>query len=222
MRLQMTVAESRPCVLAAEARESPQSIVKESGIMSSIGPDTHGIDFNAVYSAFYPRILRYLARLVGPEEAEDVSQEVFIKISRALGDYRGEGLSSWVYRIATNAAMDRRRRVSPIAVPAEEELVAADSAETAEQHLIRGEMSECVRRLIDELPDTYRAVLILSEIEGLADAEIARVVGATLETVKIRLHRARRRLREALVDRCSLYRDGDDRLLCDRKAPSGH
>ena len=190
--------------------------------MSSIGRDTHGVDFNTVYSAFYPRILRYLARLVGPDEAEDLSQEVFIKISRSLGDYRGEGISSWVYRIATNAAMDRRRCASPIAIPAEEESMAPDSAETAEQRLIRGEMSECVRGLIEELPDTYRAVLILSEIEGLADAEIASVVGATLETVKIRLHRARRRLREALVDRCSLYHDGDDRLLCDPKAPAGH
>ena len=75
--------------------------------MSSIGRDTHGVDFNTVYSAFYPRILRYLARLVGPDEAEDISQEVFIKISRSLGNYRGEGISSWVYRIATNAAMDR-------------------------------------------------------------------------------------------------------------------
>ena len=99
--------------------------------------------------------------------------------------------------------------------------MAPGSAETAEQHLMRGEMSDCVRGLIDALPDTYRAVLILSEIEGLADAEIASVVGATLETVKIRLHRARRRLREALIDRCSLYHDGDDRLLCDRKAPAG-
>jgi RNA polymerase sigma-70 factor (ECF subfamily) len=222
MRLQMTVAETGPCVQAMEAGRSLQSIVKESGIMSSIGPDTDGVDFNTVYSDFYPKILRYLARLVGPEEAEDVSQEVFIKISRSLGDYRGEGLSSWVYRIATNAAMDRRRRASPIAIPAEEESMTPDSAETAEQHLIRGEMSECVRGLIDALPDTYRAVLILSEIEGLADAEIASVVGATLETVKIRLHRARRRLREALVDHCSLYHDGDDRLLCDRKAPAGH
>ena len=162
--------------------------------MSSTGPDPQGVDFNTVYSAFYPRILRYLTRLVGPDEAEDVSQEVFIKLSRSLSDYRGEGISSWVYRIATNAAMDRRRRASAIVIPAEEESIAADPAETAEQHLIRGQMSECVRRFIDQLPETYRAVLILSEVEGLADAEIAGVVGATLETVKIRLHRARHRL----------------------------
>ncbi len=190
--------------------------------MYSSASDTHAVDFNAVYSAYYPRILRYIARLVGPGEAEDVSQEVFIKISRSLGDYRGEGLSSWVYRIATNAAMDRRRQPNPIPIPAEEESMVPDCAEPTDQHLIRAEMSECVHGLIDELPDTYRAVLILSEIEGLADAEIASVVGATLETIKIRLHRARRRLRQALVERCSLYHDGDDRLLCDRKMPAGH
>lgn len=218
----MTATETGACVLAAEKTGSHQGILRESCIMSSNEPDSPGIDFNTVYSAFYPRILRYLSRLVGPDEAEDVSQEVFIKISRALSDYRGEGLSSWVYRIATNAAVDRRRGAGPIAIPAEEESLAPDSAETAEQRLIRGEMSECVRGLIEELPDTYRAVLILSEMEGLADAEIASVVGATLETVKIRLHRARRRLRESLVDRCNLYHDGDHRLLCDPKAPAGH
>jgi len=95
--------------------------------------------------------------------------------------------------------------------------VAPDSTESAEQHLIRGEMSKCVRGLIDELPDSYRAVLILSEFEGLTDVEIASVVGATIETVKIRLHRARRLLRKTLVDRCRLYHDEDDRLLCERK-----
>ncbi len=189
--------------------------------MPTDAPEKFAVDFNSVYSAFYPRILRYLARLVGPDEAEDVSQEVFIKISRSLADYRGEGISSWVYRIATNAAMDRKRQASPATAPVEDESMPPDAAETAEQHVIRGEMSECVRGLIDNLPDTYRAVLILSEIEGLADAEIASVVGTSLENVKIRLHRARRRLREALVENCELYRDGEDRLLCDRKTAAG-
>lgn len=218
----MTVAEAGPCIRMMEAGRSLESMVTESGNRSPAGRETAGVDFDSVYTTFYPRILRYLARLVGPEEAEDVSQEVFIKISRALGDYRGEGISSWVYRIATNAAMDRRRRSGVIAIPAEEELMAPDSTETAEQGLIRGEMSVCVRGLIEELPDTYRAVLILSEMEGLADAEIAHVVGATLETVKTRLHRARRRLRQALLDHCQLYHDGEDRLRCDRKAPRGN
>lgn len=181
-------------------------------------PATEGLDFNAIYSAFYPKILRYLARLLGPEEAEDVSQDVFIKISRSLAEYRGEGLSSWVYRIATNAAVDRKRRTTPVQFPPEDEFQPADQGETTEQRLIRGEMSDCVRGLIEELPDNYRTALILSEFEGLSDAEIAAIAGTSLESVKIRLHRARRRLREALVDNCNLYHDEDHRLRCDRKA----
>ena len=67
-------------------------------------------DFEALYATFFPRIVRYLTRLVGPDGAEDLAQEVFIKISRSLGEFRGESsLSTWVYRIATNAALDQLR-----------------------------------------------------------------------------------------------------------------
>jgi RNA polymerase sigma-70 factor, ECF subfamily len=178
------------------------------------------VDFNTVYAAFYARILRYLTRLVGPDEAEDVSQEVFSKVSRSLGDFRGESLSSWVYRIATNAATDRRRQMAAHPSIAEDEDVALpDTADSAEQQAIRGEMSECVRDLTNELPDSYRTVLVLSEIEGLKDAEIAEVVGTTVQAVKIRLHRARIRLRQTMEGRCRFYRDRDSKLLCDRKAP---
>jgi len=178
------------------------------------------LDFNSVYAAFYARILRYLTRLVGPDDAEDVSQEVFSKISRSLGEFRGEALSAWVYRIATNAATDRMRQKTVHPAPVEDEDAAlADPVASVEQQSIRGEMSECVRGLTNELPDNYRTVLILSEIEGLKDAEIAEVVGATLQAVKIRLHRARTRLREIMEERCRFYRDGDNTLLCDRKLP---
>jgi RNA polymerase sigma-70 factor (ECF subfamily) len=176
------------------------------------------VDFNTVYGAFYARILRYLTRLVGPDEAEDVSQEVFSKISRSLGEFRGEALSSWVYRIATNAATDRMRRTAARpSITEDDDVALPDTADSAERQVIRSEMSECVRDLTNELPDNYRTVLVLSEIEGLKDAEIAEVVGATVQAVKIRLHRARVRLRQIMEDRCRFYRDGDSTLLCDRK-----
>jgi RNA polymerase sigma-70 factor (ECF subfamily) len=177
------------------------------------------VDFNSVYAAFYARILRYLTRLVGPDEAEDVSQEVFSKISRSLGEFRGDALSSWVYRIATNAATDRMRRTSAHpSITEDEDISLPDPGDSAEQQVIRGEMSACVRDLTNELPDSYRTVLVLSEIEGLKDAEIAEVVGATVQAVKIRLHRARARLRQIMEERCRFYRDGENTLLCDRKA----
>lgn len=176
------------------------------------------LDFNTVYSLFYARILRYLSRLVGPDDAEDVSQEVFSKISRSLGEFRGEALSAWVYRIATNAARDRMRRTAAhLAAAEDDDFAPPDTADSAEQQAIRSEMSACVRDLTNELPDNYRTVLVLSEIEGLKDAEIADVLGTTVQAVKIRLHRARARLRQIMEDRCRFYRDRENTLLCDRK-----
>ncbi len=183
-------------------------------------------DFEALYAAFFPRIVRYLTRLVGPDGAEDLSQEVFIKISRSLGEFRGESsLSTWVYRIATNAALDQLRSaehrfsVSATSPCGAEDAAVPDLSVSAEQQVIRGEMSECVRSLVDELPESYRTVLVLSEVESLRDAEIAEVLGVTLETVKIRLHRARARLRKRMEERRSLYRDRESTLLCDLKVP---
>ena len=184
-------------------------------------------DFEALYATFFPRIVRYLTRLVGPDGAEDLSQEVFIKISRSLGEFRCESsLSTWVYRIATNAALDQlrsaehRSSVSAVSPCGDEDAAVPDLGISTEQQVIRGEMSECVRSLVDELPESYRTVLVLSEVESLRDAEIADVLGVTLETVKIRLHRARARLRKSMEERCRLYRDRESTLLCDLKVSS--
>jgi RNA polymerase sigma-70 factor, ECF subfamily len=186
-------------------------------------------DFDAVYSAFYPRILRYLTRLVGPDEAEDVSQEVFSKISRSLGEFRGDALlSTWIYRIATNAARDRIRSAeyrtslhsaSTGGLCRIEDTPAPEADVSVERQAIRGEMSGCVQSMVSELPEGFRTVLALSDMEGLRNAEIAEVLGVTLETVKIRLHRARTKLRKRMESQCSLYRDRDNTLLCDLKVP---
>jgi RNA polymerase sigma-70 factor (ECF subfamily) len=190
-----------------------------------------GCDFDTVYTTFYSRILRYLSRIAGPDEAEDVSQEVFSKISRSLSEFRGDSsLSTWVYRIATNAAMDRIRsagyRSCLRPASAEEacgsgDTSAPDPGDSAERQAIRGEMSDCVQGLVNQLPESYRTVLVLSEMEGLTNAEIAQVLSVTLDTVKIRLHRARARLRKSLEQHCSFYRDQDNTLLCDRKVTPG-
>ena len=72
--------------------------------------DQFELNFEQVHADFRPQVQRYLARMVGEQEAEDLTQEVFVKINRALGTFRGESkLSTWVYRIATNTALDRLR-----------------------------------------------------------------------------------------------------------------
>ncbi len=192
--------------------------------------DNELASFDAIYRDYYTRIERYLVRLVGMDEAEDLAQEVFLKISRSLDGFRGESsIATWVYRIATNAAMDRVRspayRARLSSAPVEEssengdDVAAAveDRGSSAEEDAIRSQMSGCVQDLITQLPENYRTVLVLSETVGMKNSEIAEVLGVSLETVKIRLHRARGRLKEILEANCSFYHDPCNTLLCDIK-----
>jgi RNA polymerase sigma-70 factor (ECF subfamily) len=188
-------------------------------------------DFQLIYREYYPKIVGYLRRLVGEAEAEDVAQETFVKANKALDGFRGDSsLSTWLYRIATNAAMDHlrkpaSRRAPPIpgGLPDDDSSVGdaiapGDSAPVLDTLLIRKDMNECIRGIVDSLPENYRTVLVLSDLEGMTNAEIAEVVGISLDTVKIRLHRARTRLREELKAKCNLYHDERNELACDRKA----
>jgi RNA polymerase sigma-70 factor (ECF subfamily) len=182
-------------------------------------PAGAALDFQRVYDDFQQRIRRYLARLAGPGEADDLSQETFARVSQALAGFRGEAaLSTWIYRIATNVAFDRAR--SPgfqlQARAAEPEALAAlSTAPAIEQDIARREMSECVRDYVDQLPADYRTVVVLSELEELPDREIAEVLGISLEAAKIRLHRARARLRQMLEQGCDVSRDERNELTCE-------
>ena len=195
------------------------------------GTDGGFKSFEEIYSEFFPRISSYLGRFVGAQEAEDVTQEVFLKVSAALSNFRGgSSLSTWIYRIATNTALDHLRKTRPaqpepeINNPASDGLVPEETAginggggPALDKELIRKEMNECIRGIVDGLPENYRMVLVLSEMEGFRDAEIARILGVSLETVKIRLYRARARLRRELEANCNFYRDERNELACDRK-----
>ncbi len=189
------------------------------------------IRFQQVYDEYQARIFRYLTRMVGKDEAEDLTQEVFVKIGQALETFRGEsGLSTWIYRIATNAALDKLRRplnclsdekslsVEPIEDAREDENIwTGELADSTEQRVIRQEMNECIREIISTLPEAYRIVIVLGELEGLNDSEIADILGLTLPATKIRLHRARARLKKELTRACTFYRDDRQEFACDRK-----
>jgi len=86
-----------------------------------------------------------------------------------------------------------------------------------DRRLVIDEMSSCVREVIDSLPDDYRTALVLHDLEEQTAAQVAEIAGCSLATAKIRIHRARRRLKEALDDECTFYRDEDNVFRCDRK-----
>lgn len=173
-------------------------------------------DFQEIDAAYRPKIRRYLARLIGEEEAEDLTQEVLVKVSRSLETFKGESqLSTWIYRIATNTALDRLRspaykqaaRSAPLP---ENEVGQAEcgglgaevSASAPEAEAMRQEMYRCFWSFVEKLPLNYRLVVILSELEELTDQEIAKALGLSLGTVKIRLHRGRARLFQELKAYC--------------------
>lgn len=182
-------------------------------------------NFATIYEEFQPRIKRYLGSLAGEDAACDLTQAVFLKVSQSLDNFRGESsLATWLYRIATNLAHDHGAS-APVKQQKLEHLLAEgeslddlpDSASAAtDSAYIRQEMNACIREVVVGLPESYRTVLLLVEFEELTNQEAAEVLGISLETVKIRLHRARQILRRAMQNQCSFYRDERNELMCDR------
>jgi len=189
------------------------------------------VEFQHIYDAFRPKIHRYLARLTGAAEADDLTQEVFIKVNQGLKGFRGESnLSTWIYRIATNAAMDHLRRppqmtteMSAVDTENEEESMGLrGKVSFIDQQLIRKEMNTCIRNVIKNLPEDYRTVIVLGELEELRNHEIAEILQVSIDTVKIRLHRARKKLKNELENFCCFYRDERNVLSCDLKSAIRH
>jgi RNA polymerase sigma-70 factor (ECF subfamily) len=189
------------------------------------------LKFDEVYEKFHEKVANYLGRMVGKDESEDLTQEVFVKIDRGLAEFKGEStLSTWIYRIATNTALDRMRsrsfqekdqKVSIDESSSELEVEGGgiqieETSLTAEREAIRNEMTECIREFVDRLPVDYRTVIILSEMKDLKNQEIADILGISLDAAKIRLHRARARLKAEFEAGCDFYHE-DGKLACDRK-----
>ncbi len=169
--------------------------------------------FQQIHDTFRPAIHRYLARMVGENEAEDLTQEVFMRVSRALESFRGESqLSTWIYRIAANAAIDRMRAPSfrraactsslDDSNETEIDVLPCEETPSPEQRLVREQRYKCFQDHLENLPANYRSVVELSEVRELANKEIAEQLGLSLDAVKIRLHRGRARLLGELRAHC--------------------
>lgn len=179
----------------------------------------------AALGEHYPQILRYVRSVVrDAADAEDLAQETFVRAYRRRDSLRDpEATLAWLYSIATHVCLDRLRqeaRRAPrrsTADPAE--LTARESVATAQLHVEQEEMSACVQGYVADLSDGYRAVLLLHDVYGLTSREIAALLGDSVGSVKIRLHRARGKLRQALEGGCSFSQDDRGTLVCDPSPP---
>jgi RNA polymerase sigma-70 factor (ECF subfamily) len=168
-------------------------------------------------------LVRYLRRFVGDDAlAEDLLQETLIRVSKGVGSFEGRSsLKTWAFKIATHVAIDqlRRSRRDLGLVELDETALAAGPGDALDERLIIDEMNACLREAIDRLPESHRAAILLHDLEGLSAGETAEVVGCSLATAKIRIHRARARLRQALLSDCDFHRDREQVLHCERKGP---
>ena len=173
------------------------------------------------YRARLTRYIGYLLR--DAAEAEDLTQETFIRANQQQGTLRDPAaLESWLYRIATRVSLDRLRQQKRtsgrcVKVPAEELAIVDEALPSPFTVIQQAEMSECVDRYTADLPDHYKAVLLLHDADGLTSEEIARLLRLPLTTVKMRLHRARQHLKDALNKACAFGRDDRGVFICELK-----
>lgn len=166
-----------------------------------------------------------LRLLRSPEDADDAVQEAFLSAYRNFDRFRGDArLGTWLHRIVVNAALGRLRKRKRRPEHGAEivdmtellprfrengypEQFAAQWVQPAEELAARAEIRQQVREMIDKLPENYRTVLILRDIEELSTAETGELLQLNPGTVKVRLHRARQALRNLLEHELELTRE---------------
>lgn len=167
--------------------------------------------FEQLFEAYADRLYRLAFGLLGePAAAEDVVQESFLAVIKGVSSFEGRAsLSTWLYRVAYNASIDRLRRKPEESLPPDdpdEDLESpvtpkafVDWELTPEQMLADAEVRQHLERAIHALPAGLQAVFLLRDVEGLSTEQTAEALGLSISAAKVRLHRARLQLRELLA-----------------------
>lgn len=149
-------------------------------------------------------------------DAEEIMQDVFLTVFRKYGTFEGRSaLGSWIYRVTMNAALNKKRgRRAEVETPLEDLLptfkedghregdrswVLADWSQAPDRALMSAEATAAVNAALDRLPPHYRAVVVMRDVEGLSNEDVAEALGESVPMIKSRLHRARMALREQLT-----------------------
>jgi RNA polymerase sigma-70 factor (ECF subfamily) len=171
------------------------------------------LDPEDVFRRHSPRIYSLARRMLGNEaDVEDVVQEVLLQVVRKLDTFGGRAaLTTWLHRVTVNCALLHRRKNAtrgarevhaPLELLAERARTPAGAPERGprpEQAALDRELRRQIERAVERLPEVYRDAFVLSDVQGLATAEVARALGLSLPAAKSRLHRARLRVRRALA-----------------------
>jgi len=177
------------------------------------------MDFWNIYHNHYEQVRKFIFALVKDEwVADDLIQETFIKVQKNLIQLKEESkLSSWIFRIAYNLCQDHFRktsqssRIDPVLTEKKEILAEPLFQKELEQH----QMGECVQEKVRLLPESYQTVLVLFDLMEFNHQEIAEILDISVENVKVRLHRARKKLKTILEEECRFEVDERNVLICD-------
>jgi len=150
------------------------------------------------------RVFRLAYRLTGNRhDAEDLTQDVFLRVFRSLGDYQPGTFEGWLHRITTNLFLDgvrRKQRIRFDALPEDTDRLAGRNP-SPDTEIDERLFDPDIQRALDALPPEFRAAVVLCDIEGLSYEEIAATLGVKLGTIRSRIHRGRAQLRNALLNR---------------------
>lgn len=185
-------------------------------LLSSQGNEE--MEFWEIYDQYYPKIRRFILALVRDEwVADDLIQEAFLRVQHNMDQLRDPSrLSPWIFRIAYNLCQDHFRKSKTGSK--EESLDQEDTRLIAggdiQKELEQREMGECVQNQINLLPESLRIVLILFDLMELTHQEIAETLGISVQNVKVKLHRARKKLKTILEEKCVFERDERNVFVC--------
>jgi RNA polymerase sigma-70 factor (ECF subfamily) len=165
---------------------------------------------DALIRATYADVYALALRLVrNRDDAADVTQEVYVRVLRSVAGFRGEAtFGTWLHRVTVNAALTALRKrsrlarpgIEAFAMPGEERASLVDPDAGPEERAERAELLARAQAAVAALPESSRAIVVLRDVEGMSTAEVAAATGLTETAVKVRLFRARERLRASLSD----------------------
>ena len=159
--------------------------------------------FGELVQRYQDPVFGMALRFVGSRgDAEDVAQEVFLRVYRGLDGFKGDAkFSTWLYRVTFNLCTDwlrRNRRADRRAAAIEEAAEVADGRVNLEERILETEQRDKVRRALDRLDERYRSVVVLLYYQKMSYEQIAAVLQLRVKTVETRLYRARKMLRQSL------------------------
>jgi len=177
------------------------------------------MNFLETYDQYYQRVRKFILASVRNESvADDLIQETFLRVRQNLDSIRDPGrTSSWIFRIAYNICQDHFRGLKKSSSLEEEftDDLAGLQEIPVQKRLEQSEMSRCVQEQLNLLPESLQSVLILSDIMEFSHGEMADILGISVENVKVRLHRARKKLKAILEEKCTFEMDERNVLICE-------